>query len=177
MSLPPDLVAMLSAFADAGVRYLVVGGHAVGLHARPRSTKDLDVWLDATPENIRRACAGLTRFGVPDELVSQLRGARADEIVWLGRVPARVDLLQTLPGVDFESCWKRRVVADIGGVRATFIGRKDLIANKQAVARPQDRRDVRALERAGARSRATTASSARPRKRPRSAKATGRRKG
>jgi hypothetical protein len=51
MSLPPDLVEMLSAFEGAGVRYLVIGGHAVSLHARPRSTKDLDLWLDAAPED------------------------------------------------------------------------------------------------------------------------------
>lgn len=50
----PDLVEMLSAFADAGVQYLVIGGPAVSLHARPRSTKDLDVWLDAAPDNIER---------------------------------------------------------------------------------------------------------------------------
>ena len=41
MNLPPDLVEVLSAFADAKVRYLVIGGHAVSLHARPRSTKGL----------------------------------------------------------------------------------------------------------------------------------------
>jgi hypothetical protein len=36
----------VAAFGSAGVRYLIVGGHAVGVHARPRTTKDLDVWLD-----------------------------------------------------------------------------------------------------------------------------------
>jgi hypothetical protein len=45
MSLPPDLVAMLSEFAALKVRYLIIGGHAVSFHARPRSTKDLDLWL------------------------------------------------------------------------------------------------------------------------------------
>src|SRR5262245_61724297 len=82
MSLPPDLVEMLLAFADAEVRYLIIGGHAVSLHARPRTTKDLDVWLDAAPENVGRACAALLRFGVPPGLVDELRSARPDEIVW-----------------------------------------------------------------------------------------------
>jgi hypothetical protein len=59
MSLPRDLVEMLSAFADERVRYLVIGGHAVSLHARPRTTKDLDVWLDEAAENIERACTAL----------------------------------------------------------------------------------------------------------------------
>ena len=107
MSLPPDLIELLCALTAAGVRFLVVGGHAVSLHARPRSTKDLDLWLDAAPENIARACDALLRFGVPEVLVAELRCARSDEIVWLGRAPARVDLLQELPGATFEESWLR----------------------------------------------------------------------
>lgn len=106
MSLPPDLVEMLSAFADNSVRYLVIGGHAVSLHARPRTTKDLDLWLDAARENIGRACAALLRFGVPANLVEELRAARTDEIVWMGRIPARIDFLQIVPGLEFEASWE-----------------------------------------------------------------------
>src|SRR4051794_25835516 len=125
MSLPPDLVEMLSVFAEAGVRYLVIGGHAVSMHARPRTTKDLDLWLDATPENIGRACAALLRFCVPAGIVADLRAARADEIVWMGRIPARIDFLQTALGLDFEASWERRVTADIAGVAVHFIARDD----------------------------------------------------
>lgn len=52
MSFPPDLLEMLAAFDAHHVRFLVVGGHAVSLHTRPRTTKDLDIWLDEAPENI-----------------------------------------------------------------------------------------------------------------------------
>jgi len=141
---------MLSAFASCGVRYLVVGGHAVSLHARPRTTKDLDIWLDAARENVARACSALTGFGVPEDLVQELRTARPDEIVWMGRVPSRIDFLQQVPGLDFDRAWERRVTADVGGVPVHFIGRDDLIANKRLVGRPRDRNDVRALERAAA---------------------------
>ena len=148
MSLPPDLVEMLLAFADVGVRYMVIGGHAVSLHARPRTTKDLDLWLDAAPENIECACTALLRFGVPAEIADHLRAALPHEIVWMGRIPARIDFLQTVLGLDFDTAWRRRVTVDVAGVPVSFIGRDDLIANKRAVGRPQDRRDVRALERA-----------------------------
>ena len=59
MLLPRDLLEMLSAFEKGAVRYLVIGGHAVGLHARPRSTKDLDIWLDDSTRNVKRACVAL----------------------------------------------------------------------------------------------------------------------
>jgi len=151
MQLPPDLVAMLSAFEKLQVRYLVIGGHAVGLHARPRSTKDLDLWLGAARPNIAKACRALAEFGVPAGIIEDLRSAKTDEIVWMGRAPARIDFLQTIPGVSFEPAWKRRVDITLGGIVVHVIGRDDLTNNKRAVARPQDLRDVRAMDRAAAR--------------------------
>jgi len=66
---------------------------------------------------------------VAQTVVEELRASRADEIVWIGRVPARVDFLQSVPGVDFASSWSRRATVDIGGIPVTFIGREDLIMN------------------------------------------------
>ena len=148
MQLPPDLTALLSAFTTADVRYLIIGGHAVGVYARPRSTKDLDMWLDPLPDNVARTCETLTRFGVPSTIVEDLRSARPDEIVWMGRVPARVDFLFTIPGVTFPDAWTRRLMIVLEGTNINIIGRDDLLANKRAVGRPQDRRDVRAIENA-----------------------------
>lgn len=147
MKFPPDLVAVLAAFGGKGVRYLVVGGHAVGVHARPRSTKDLDVWLDHDPSNIARACKALHDFGAPANVVEALRTATRDEIVWMGRVPARIGFLLSIPGATFESAWPNRVDIRTDGVTVHVIGKRDLIANKRAVGRPRDKSDVRALER------------------------------
>jgi Nucleotidyl transferase of unknown function (DUF2204) len=147
MQLPPDLAAMLSELAAERVRYLIIGGHAVGLHARPRSTKDLDLWLDAARPNVARACEALRRFGVPSSIIDDLRAASPDEIVWMGRVPARVDFLFTIPGVSFSTAWARRVELTVGGIPLHVIGREDLLANKRATGRPQDLRDARAIER------------------------------
>lgn len=147
MNLPRDLVEMLLAFARHQVRTLVVGGHAVSLHAKPRTTKDLDLWLAPDRDNIERACLALTEFGIPASLVTQLRSAAPDEIVWMGRVPARVDFLQSIPGVSFEEAWPNRVSIELEGESIAFIGKADLIANKRATGRPQDLHDVRVLER------------------------------
>lgn len=155
MIFPRDLVELLSAFEEGAVRYLVVGGHAVGLHARPRTTKDLDLWLDAAAANIARAGAALVAFGAPARIVAALRSARPDEIVWMGRVPARVDLLLSIPGVAFAPAWRRRVRIEVEGVAISVLGREDLLANKRAVGRPQDLRDARAIERASERNKPT----------------------
>ncbi|GAC1352607.1 MAG: nucleotidyl transferase AbiEii/AbiGii toxin family protein [Polyangiales bacterium] len=149
MQFPRDLGEMLSAFAKEGVRYLVIGGHAVGVHAKPRSTKDLDVWIDVAPRNVTRVCTALESFGVPKSILEDLRTARPDEIVWMGRAPARVDFLFTILGAEFSDAWKRRVIVTIEGIAINVIGREDLLANKRATARPQDLRDAVAIERAG----------------------------
>jgi hypothetical protein len=143
--IPRELLELFLEFDRAQVRYLLVGGHAVAVHGRPRSTKDVDIWLDASQANVQRAAEALKRFGVPEELASQLRNATADDIVWLGRSPCRIDLLQTLPGVEFEGAWSRCVSLEVENILIRVIGKEDLIRNKQTVGRPQDRRDVRAL--------------------------------
>ena len=50
----PDFRDLFSELNAAEARYLVVGAYAVTFHARPRFTKDLDVWVDPDPENARR---------------------------------------------------------------------------------------------------------------------------
>lgn len=49
-----DFVDLLRAFSGGEVRFLVVGAHALAHHGRPRATGDLDVWVNATPENAPR---------------------------------------------------------------------------------------------------------------------------
>jgi hypothetical protein len=94
---------------------------------------------------------------LPPDLVEMLRRSRwrpfatsPDEIVWMGRVPARVDLLLSIPGAEFATAWDRRVDLTVEGVTVRVIGREDLLANKRAAGRPRDLKDVRAIERAAA---------------------------
>jgi predicted nucleotidyltransferase len=146
MDLPPDLIDLFSAFGDAGARYLLVGGHAVSAHGRPRSTKDVDLWLGPERADVERACAALRAFGAPPDIVEALRHSGPEEIVWLGRAPTRIDLLRSIPGVDFNSAWSRRITVELEGVRVPVIGKEDLIRNKLAVGRAQDLRDARHLQ-------------------------------
>jgi hypothetical protein len=153
MDLPRDLIDLFSVFDAASVRYLLVGGHAVSAHGRPRSTKDVDLWLGPERADIECACVALSEFGVPREIVEALRNSGPQDIVWLGRAPSRIDLLRSLPGVGFEAAWPRRVTIDLQGIRVPVIGKEDLIRNKLTVGRAQDRRDVRSLQSNAARTK------------------------
>ena len=145
----PDFRDLFSALNAAEARYLVVGAYAVTFHARPRFTKDLDVWIDPEPSNARRAWEALARFGVPSRSVSAEDLSRPETVLQIGVAPNRIDILSQIEGVRFADAWPRRAVADYGGCSISILSRADLITNKRAVGRPQDLLDVEALERAG----------------------------
>ena len=58
-----DFVEMLSALSAAGARFLIVGAHALAAHGVPRATGDLDIWIQATPDNAARVFEALRSFG------------------------------------------------------------------------------------------------------------------
>ena len=146
--LHPDFRELLAELGDAGVRYLIVGGYAVSLHARPRSTKDIDLWIANDAENLARVAGALERFGAPQAIVESVRHLGPDEFVFMGRPPLRVDFLCSLSGVDFDTAFPRKVTMVWDGLEIPVIGAEDLLANKRAAGRPQDLRDARAIERA-----------------------------
>ncbi len=147
MDLLPDFKDLLSALADSSAEYLVVGGWAVGFHSEPRFTKDLDLLIGTDPANLARVVGAVRAFGAPRTILEQLATLAADEFLFLGAPPARIDLLRTIPGVDFQVALVRAVRVDWDGVPATILSREDLIASKRAAGRERDLRDLKALER------------------------------
>jgi Nucleotidyltransferase of unknown function (DUF6036) len=147
MDLHPDLIDLLTEFASSGVEYLIVGGWAVGVHSEPRYTKDLDLLIGPSPENLARVVAALQRYGAPPGLVEQVNTMNAGEFVFFGVPPARVDLLREIPGVDFGQAWGRRKTVPWQGVHVHVIGLEDLLQAKRAAGRPKDLDDVKLLER------------------------------
>jgi hypothetical protein len=139
-----DLFAALNA---VGATYLVVGGYALALHADPRFTKGLDIWVDRTPENAQAIWDALAAFGAPMTEVSATDLASPDLVCQLGVPPSRVDILTSIDAVDFASACPRRVEERYGDQQAFFIGLADLVENKRAAGRHQDLADIELLER------------------------------
>jgi len=143
----PDLLDFLNALNEAKAKYLVIGGHAVGLHGHSRATKDLDVWIGDDATNREAVIHALRAFGAPESIVRSLTSASRDEFVFLGYPPQRIDLLQNIPGVeDFEGGYARRKCVPVEGVEVNVIGFEDLLVAKRAAGRPQDLVDVTRLE-------------------------------
>lgn len=145
MLLNSELIELLAAFEKFKVRYLVIGGYAVGHHAEPRSTKDLDVWIGTDRKNAHALYRALAEFGAPLSSGPDMFEDK-DSIYWFGFPPNRVDILMAPQGAPlFDDAWRRRVKAEVDGVNVTVVSRDDLIALKELADRPVDRRDIKAL--------------------------------
>jgi hypothetical protein len=143
-----DFRDALAELVKSGARFLVVGAHALGVHGVPRSTVDLDVWIDGTPENARRVWQAFASFGVPLRTLGITEADFTDpnSIVQFGLPPHRIDVMTTISGVSFSEAWERRVESAPAGFRIPFIGREDFIRNKRASGRHKDLGDIEALE-------------------------------
>jgi hypothetical protein len=144
--LNPDFRDILSAFIDAKVEFLVVGGYALAAHRVPRATKDLDLWVRPSAENAPRVLRALDQFGAPRHGLTERDLQTEGTIYQVGVPPNRVDVITLVQGVRFEDAWRERIEVDIDGLHTPVIGRAHLIINKRTVARPQDLLDADLLE-------------------------------
>jgi hypothetical protein len=147
--LNPDFRDILSAFIDARVEFLVVGGYAMAAHHLPRATKDLDLWVRPDASNATRVLTALDVFGAPLHGLSATDLEKEGTIYQVGVPPNRVDVITVAEGVRFEDAWLDRTDVEIDGLLVPVIGRRSLIANKRTVGRPQDLVDADALEALG----------------------------
>ena len=145
MLLGKDLHDFVSLCLEHGVRFLVVGGYAVAAHGHPRLTKDLDVWVWIDPENAARMVRALDEFGFGSLGLTAEDFSEEGQVVQLGYPPNRIDILTSIAGVDFESCWDRRAEITLDSLAVPFIGLEDLVENKLATGRAQDLADVDGL--------------------------------
>lgn len=147
MYIPKGQIDLLSAFNEKGVEYVVVGAHAVNAYTQPRSTKDIDIFIRNDEANAVRVYAALASFGAP---VAGLSPAdfcnQPNSCFQIGVEPDRVDILQSIAGVEFDAAWNEAVMAHIGDVPVRMLSREHLIANKLASGRPRDLGDVDELQ-------------------------------
>jgi hypothetical protein len=147
----PDFNELFAILNAEQVKYLVVGGYAVSLHAQPRATKDLDILIKPDKDNAAALFRALAKFGAPLDGLTLDDFADCSSYFRMGSPPVMVDILPEITGVDFDHAWQQRVMATIDdktGLQVAFISAADLIAAKEAAGRPQDLADVAALREA-----------------------------
>jgi predicted nucleotidyltransferase len=141
-----DFSDLLRALNDANAKYLIVGGIALAFHDRPRFTKDLDLFIDRSPENAARVYRALAHFGAPLHTLT-VEDLQSPELVYqIGVDPVRVDILTDIDGVAFSDAWDHRLSESYGDIPVNVIALDDLIKNKLATGRSQDIADIERLQ-------------------------------
>ena len=142
----PHFFDLLSEFNAGRVRDLVVGAHVLSYYGRPRTTGDLDLWVEPTRRNAERVFRALGRFGAPLGGISSDDFRTPGTVFQIGVVPSRIDILTSLTQVVFATAWRNRRQDRYGGLPISLLSERDFIRNKKAVGRTRDLADVEEVE-------------------------------
>ncbi len=145
-----DFKDLLQCLNESNVRYLVIGGYAVSIHAEPRYTKDLDLWVEASKTNASRLIKALDSFGAPTNSIVEADFAKPGTLFIFGIEPNRVDILNQIKGASFAKAYERRIESEVDDLSFHCIALTDLIRVKKLAGRPQDLADIENLNRAKA---------------------------
>ena len=146
IALSPDYREFIQSLNNNHVRYLVVGGYAVAIHGHPRFTKDMDIWIDLSPQNAEQMVMALEQFGFTSLGLKSADFQVKDQIIQLGYPPNRIDIITSLPGVEFNDCYETRLRIEVDGLNIDFIDLENLRKNKKATGRHQDLADLEKME-------------------------------
>jgi hypothetical protein len=128
------------------VQYLLVGGYAYAIYAEPRYTKDIDIFHSNDRKNVGKILNVLDQFGFGNLDIGKEDFEKKGQVIQLGMPPYRIDLLNKIEAVAFEEAWQNRNTARYGEQEIFVISKNDLINNKKATGRNQDKLDVENLK-------------------------------
>ncbi len=147
MELPSDWLDFLRALKREEVNFVIIGGVAVIFHGYPRTTGDLDVFYESSPENVRRLLKALTSFFKADLALSEEELVTPGKVIQLGLPPNRIDLINQIEGVAFSEARNTAVNVKLQSAGSIpFIGRSALLKNKKVLGRNRDKDDLEFLD-------------------------------
>ena len=144
--IPPDFREFIQLLNDHSIKYLVVGGYAVAFHGYPRATGDLDIYVELSRSNASGLVRVFQHFGFSPGQFTPEFFMDEGQVVRIGRSPLKLEILNEISGVEFQSCYAHRISEKIDGLKVNFIGLQDLLLNKRSTGRHKDAADVENLE-------------------------------
>jgi hypothetical protein len=130
---------------DHEVDYLLIGGFAVGYHGYPRATGDMDIWVRMSRENAEKMTGVLKAFGFDVPELSTDLFLEKGKVIRMGMPPVRIEILNSISGVDFDDCYAHKVIDAIDDVQVNIISASHLKQNKKASGRLKDLTDLEYL--------------------------------
>jgi hypothetical protein len=143
--LPPDFKEFLRLLNEHEVRYLLIGGYAVGYHGYARATEDMYIWVATHPDNAQKLVSVLKKFGFDSPDLSSALFMQENKIIRMGLPPIRLEITTSISGVLFDECYQGRIIDQLDGVEVSLIDLENLKKNKQASGRAKDIADLEKL--------------------------------
>jgi len=142
--LPEDFKDFIQCLNSNNVKYLLIGGWAVGIHGHPRATKDIDFFILIDNNNLENLEKALNSFGAPPTDVNYLQ--KKGNVIRFGVSPIAIDIINDADGIDFEDCYSRKEIIMVENIEIPLISKSDLIINKRSTGRQEDLADAIKLE-------------------------------
>lgn len=144
-ALASDFKEFLKSLNLNGVEYLLIGGYAVAIYGHIRATNDLDIWVKIGKENALRIDRALRQFGFATAELTPDLFLTPNQVVRMGVPPIRIEILTSISGVEFESCYAEKETLRIEDLAVPVISLARLRENKVASGRAKDLADLENL--------------------------------
>ena len=143
--LSKDFRDFLECLTKRKVKYLIIGGYAVGAYGYARATNDLDIFIDISDDNVKKLKQACIDFGIPENQISN-ELFTSDRIIKIGDEPFKIELIKQLSRFSFSEVYAHKTTKEIDGLEVVLLSIEDLILSKKAAARPMDLADLEVLE-------------------------------
>lgn len=143
-----DFRDFITALNDQKVKYMLIGGFSVILHGYARTTGDMDIWVEQSPENYKNLKKAFDQFKMPVfDMTEQNFLFHPDwDVFTFGVPPVAIDIMVKVKGLEFETCFQESILFEDADFKIRTIHINNLIAAKKAAGRPKDLNDLEHLE-------------------------------
>jgi hypothetical protein len=143
----PDFQEFLTALNKAKVKYVLVGGYSVIFHGFPRTTGDLDIFVEVSKENYDSLVHAFKIFQMPifDMTEDSFLNNKKINVYTFGKPPVCIEILKEISGIDFNTVFSNSLETTFEDINIRVIHLKDLILNKKASGRAKDINDLENL--------------------------------
>jgi hypothetical protein len=142
-----DFREFIQSFEKNKVEYILVGGFAVILHGYPRTTGDIDLWVNRTKDNYKKIEFAFLDFGMQlfDMTQDNFLHHKYWDVFTFGKSPVAIDIMVKVKGLEFEASFKNAVFFKDEDLNLRTLSKDDLIKAKLAVKRGKDLDDLENL--------------------------------
>ena len=137
----------LLALNEKKVHYVLVGGYSVIYHGFPRTTGDLDLFVEVSKNNYDKLVQAFNQFQMPtfDMTEDSFLNQSNVNVYTFGRPPICIEILKEISGFSFQQISENAIQTVFEGIPMKIIHLNDLRRNKKISGRSKDLNDLENL--------------------------------